>query len=144
MAGSAAGFGLGESVFDRGKVQMVNINCFTCHAGVVHGQVVAGLGNNHVNQSDAKKLRTRGDNFGPYAVWGLSARLADPAKEGLVLEENFLEFFGVVGDAGGFEVAIEDGEGEVVELEECDLCAVVAGGVGGDLDEFFVEGVFAE
>ena len=29
-----------------------NINCFACHAGVVNGQVVAGLGNNHINQSD--------------------------------------------------------------------------------------------
>jgi mono/diheme cytochrome c family protein len=83
-AGIATGFGLGESVFVRDKVQIANINCFTCHAGVVNGQVVAGLANNHVNQSEPNKLRTRGDNFGPYAVWGLIAQLADPAKEGLV------------------------------------------------------------
>lgn len=83
--GAAADLGLGESVFDRDGVQMVNINCFTCHAGVVNGQVVAGLGNNHVNQSDPKKLRTRGDNFGPYAVWRLGAQLVDPANEGMVV-----------------------------------------------------------
>jgi len=87
-AGAAAGIGLGESVFVRNRVQMVNINCFTCHAGVVNGQVVAGLTNNHVNQSDPKKLRTRGDNFGPYAVWSLNAQLVDPAKEGLVLAKE--------------------------------------------------------
>ncbi len=57
-SGAEAGFGLGESVFDRDGVPVVNINCFTCHAGVVNGQVVAGLGNNHINQSDPKSLRT--------------------------------------------------------------------------------------
>ncbi len=86
-AGSAAGFGVGESVFVRGKEQMFNMNCFGCHAGVVNGQVVAGLANNRVNQSDPKSnlLRTRGDNFGPYIVWGFIAQLENPATEGLVL-----------------------------------------------------------
>lgn len=84
-AGSAAGIGVGESAFVRDKAQVVNINCFTCHAGVVNGQVVAGLANNRINQSDEKLLRTRGDNYGPYIVWGMIAQLADPAKEGLVL-----------------------------------------------------------
>lgn len=84
-SGADAGFGLGESVFPRDNVQHVNINCFACHAGVVHGQVVAGLGNNHINQSDPKNARTRGDNFGPYAVWHMGARLADPAGKGLEL-----------------------------------------------------------
>jgi len=87
-SGADAILGLGESVFVRDGVQMVNINCFTCHAGVVNGQVVAGLGNNHVNQSDPKKLRTRGDNFGPYAVWRLGAQLTDPANEGLVVAKE--------------------------------------------------------
>jgi mono/diheme cytochrome c family protein len=86
--GSAKGFGVGESVFVRDKAQMFNLNCFACHAGVVNGQVVAGLANNRINQSDPKKLQTRGDNFGPYVVWGTIAQLADPAKEGLVLAQE--------------------------------------------------------
>ena len=83
--GSDRAFGLGESVFERGGVPHVNINCFFCHAGVVRGQVVAGLANNHINQSDPRNVRTRGDNFGPYAVWQLGTRLADPATKGLTL-----------------------------------------------------------
>ncbi len=68
-SGGDPGFALGESVFQRDGATVVNINCFACHAGVVNGQVVAGLGNNHINQSDPRKVRTRGDNFGPYEVW---------------------------------------------------------------------------
>ena len=90
-SGNSEGFGLGESVFVRDGKQLVNGNCFACHAGVVNGQVVAGLGNNHMNQSRPKTLRTRGDNFGPYAVWRLSARMADPAKLGMVLAEEKTE-----------------------------------------------------
>jgi mono/diheme cytochrome c family protein len=86
--GADPAFGLGESVFERDGAQVVNINCFTCHAGVVHGQVVAGLGNNHINQSDPRKARTRGDNFGPYAVWRFGSQLADPANKGLVLAKE--------------------------------------------------------
>lgn len=37
---------LGLSFFTRNDVELRNANCFLCHAGVVHGQVVAGLGNN--------------------------------------------------------------------------------------------------
>jgi hypothetical protein len=89
--GSDPGFGLGESVFVRDGVQVININCFMCHAGVVNGQVVAGLGNNHINMSDPKNLRTRGDNFGPYAVWRLGAQLVDPEKEGMVVGKEKTE-----------------------------------------------------
>ena len=42
--GSDESFGLGESVFFRDGKQLVGGNCFACHAGVVNGQVVAGLG----------------------------------------------------------------------------------------------------
>lgn len=90
-AGSGEGFGLGESVFERDGKQLVNGNCFSCHAGVVHGQVVAGLGNIHVNQSRPQMARTRGDNFGPYAVWRLSARMSDPANQGMVLAKEKTE-----------------------------------------------------
>lgn len=83
--GQGEGFALGESVFERDGASMVNLNCLACHAGVVNGQVVAGLGNSHINQSDPRKARTRGDNFGPYEVWRLSSQLADPANEGLAL-----------------------------------------------------------
>lgn len=90
-AGADPGFGLGESVFVRDGVQLVNGNCFGCHAGVVSGQVVAGLGNNHINQSDPKHARTRGDNFGPYAVWRFAAQLVDPENEGMVLAKDKTE-----------------------------------------------------
>ncbi len=84
-------FGLGESVFERDGIQLVNVNCFMCHAGVVNGQVVAGLGNNHINQSDPRNKRTRGDNFGPYAVWNLGAQLEDPANKGLTITNKKTE-----------------------------------------------------
>lgn len=91
-SGAAPGFGLGESVLGNKGVQVVTINCMSCHAGVVNGQVVAGLINNHFNQSNPKKIRTRGDNLGPYMVWKLIARLADPANEGLALAKDKTEF----------------------------------------------------
>ncbi|MBL9123268.1 MAG: hypothetical protein JNG90_06515 [Planctomycetaceae bacterium] len=90
-AGADPSFALGESVFVRDNVQHVNINCFLCHAGVVRGQVVAGLGNNHVTQSEPKNPRARGDNFGPYAVWHLGTRLSDPATKGFVLADQKTE-----------------------------------------------------
>lgn len=91
IAGADPGFGLGESVFVHDGVPRVNGNCFGCHAGVVNGQVVAGLGNNHVNQSDPRNARTRGDNFGPYAVWRFAAQLVDPANEGMVVAKEKTE-----------------------------------------------------
>ena len=90
-AGSDPSFGLGESAFERDDRAMVNFNCFACHAGVVNGQVVAGLGNSHINQSEPRKSLTRGDNFGPYAVWEMGSRLADPANQGMVLAEGKTE-----------------------------------------------------
>lgn len=90
-AGIDPSFGLGESVYDRDGSRVVGINCMACHAGVVHGQVVAGLINNHMNQSNPRKVHTRGDNFGPYGVWNLLARLSDPAKEGLTLAKGKTE-----------------------------------------------------
>ncbi len=41
-----SGTPLGLSVFERNGVALRNANCFHCHAGVVNGQVVSGLGNN--------------------------------------------------------------------------------------------------
>jgi mono/diheme cytochrome c family protein len=90
-SGADDGFGLGESVFQQDGKSMVTINCFACHAGVVNGQVVAGLGNNHINQSDPRHKRTRGDNFGPYAVWQMGAMLEDPANKGMVLAKQKTE-----------------------------------------------------
>ena len=49
-SGKAPGAGLGNSVFTRNNTMLGNFNCFDCHAGVVHGQVVAGLGNAYINQ----------------------------------------------------------------------------------------------
>jgi hypothetical protein len=89
--GGAPDFGLGESAFSRDGEDLISFNCFTCHAGVVNGQVVAGLGNNHINQSDPKRLRARGDNYGPYAVWRLGAQLIDPANKGLEIGKETTE-----------------------------------------------------
>lgn len=86
--GADPGFGIGESVLERDGKQIVSINCFGCHSGVVKGTVVAGLGNNHINQSSPNRLTTRGDNYGPYEVWRLGARLGDPEKLGMVLSKE--------------------------------------------------------
>jgi cytochrome c peroxidase len=51
---------LGTSIFERRGVELTNTNCFSCHAGTVRGQVVAGLGNHDVDQvpqlADLQKL----------------------------------------------------------------------------------------
>jgi hypothetical protein len=39
---------LGVSSIVRNNVKLVNSNCFQCHAGIVNGNVVAGLGNNRL------------------------------------------------------------------------------------------------
>jgi len=119
---------LGESVFEREGAQLTNGNCFSCHAGIVNGQVVAGLGNNRrvppnrsrrggpgmiellslLNAAEKKAFAvtmasalalnlslpetpSRGDNFGPFAVWSVGARLADPAKTGLLVSDEKTE-----------------------------------------------------
>jgi len=54
------GTALGTSVFSRNGVELTNTNCFNCHAGMVRGQVVAGLGNHDLDQTaslvDLEKL----------------------------------------------------------------------------------------
>lgn len=77
-----SGVPLGFTKFDRKGAPVVTLNCFACHAGVVNGLVVAGLGSNSVIQPNTKDP-CRGDNYGQYAVWTYAARLADPAKTGL-------------------------------------------------------------
>ncbi len=89
--GADAGFGIGESILERDGKQVMSINCFGCHSGVVNGTVVAGLGNNHINQSNPNRITTRGDNYGPYEVWRLGARLADPEKLGMVVSKERTE-----------------------------------------------------
>jgi mono/diheme cytochrome c family protein len=90
-SGVDPGFALGESAITRNESLHLTINCFMCHAGMVNGQVVAGMANNHINQSDPRNVRTRGDNFGPYAVWRLGAHLDDPANKGLTLASKSTE-----------------------------------------------------
>jgi cytochrome c peroxidase len=128
-SGMMVGLPLGASVSNRNGVALVNANCFECHAGVVNGQVVAGLGNSHLDQAsgigNAKQVlarkdailsslkseaerkefseffdhvrsasmpfqfaKSRGDNFGPYAVWRLGSRLADPTKTGMIVSQE--------------------------------------------------------
>ncbi len=125
------GVGLGQSVFERDGAMLANGNCLSCHAGVVNGQIVAGLGNNAIMPQDepsnsaatrstmfqlaaalsdaerkelikaqgsrkasattTPKAKSRGDHFGPFAVWALGARLADPAHTGLVVSQKRTE-----------------------------------------------------
>lgn len=131
-SGMMVGLPLGASVSNRNGVALINANCFECHAGVVNGQVVAGLGNSHLDQasgignakqalarkdailsglkSEAERkefseffdharsasmpfrfAKSRGDNLGPYAVWRLGARLADPTKTGMIVSQEQTE-----------------------------------------------------
>ncbi len=65
--------------------------------------------------------------------------------EPVVGEEELFEGAGGFGHAAsGFEVGIEDGEGEVAEGDDGDLCACGGGTCGGDGGEFLVEGIAAE
>ncbi len=82
---------LGASFYERDGMQLMGGNCMACHAGIVNGLVVAGLGNSHINQSNPGAHLTRGDNFGPYGVWRLVALLEDPASQGLKLAESKTE-----------------------------------------------------
>jgi len=92
-AGGGSDRPLGSSWVERDGTKFFTINCLLCHAGVVNGQVVAGLGNSHINQSrpDNPRTQTRGDNFGPYGVWRLGAMLEDPASKGLKLSKKKTE-----------------------------------------------------
>jgi hypothetical protein len=54
---------LGQSVFERDGALLANGNCFSCHAGVVNGQVVAGLGNNNVMQRPPRSSSAKGPNM---------------------------------------------------------------------------------
>ena len=51
---------LGNSIVKRQGSYFISENCFSCHAGVVNGKVVAGMGNSHIDQtsiySDLQKL----------------------------------------------------------------------------------------
>ncbi len=121
------GLNLSDSLFEQDGVALANGNCFGCHAGMVNGQVVAGLGNNRMmpqykskskpsmagmmklmaSLSDKEKkivaermkgmqgtilltpdTASRGDHFGPFAVWSVSSRIADPAKTGLLISNE--------------------------------------------------------
>jgi len=50
ISGMAPGLFLGGSIQMRNGVVLANGNCFGCHAGIVNGQVVAGLANSHIDQ----------------------------------------------------------------------------------------------
>lgn len=47
---------LSYNVFSREGAEVVNVNCFTCHAGVVAGKVVAGLGNSQLDEASVKAV----------------------------------------------------------------------------------------
>lgn len=130
-----AGLNLSDSVFEKDGVALANGNCFGCHAGMVDGKVVAGLGNNRMlprvkskgkpdmagmmtlmaSLTDKEKKivaermkgmkgtvlitpdsASRGAHFGPFAVWSVSSRIADPAKTGLLISNKKTELSEIV------------------------------------------------
>jgi hypothetical protein len=129
------GVSLGDVVFERDGVTLSGGNCFSCHAGVVNGTVVAGLGNHSVMQrpprpegstgpdmmalaaaltpaeqravaemmktgydldAPAPERTSRGDNYGPFAVWAHGANLEDPANKGLMVSQDRTELADII------------------------------------------------
>lgn len=72
---------LGQSVFERNGAVLANGNCFSCHAGVVNGQVVAGLGNNNVMQRPPRPEGTAGPN-----MFKLASALKNDAEKAAMAE----------------------------------------------------------
>jgi mono/diheme cytochrome c family protein len=73
---------LAQSLFARQGAWVVNGNCFACHAGVVAGQVVAGLGN---AQLDAVSFKAEGEALldkwnRPLVRFFMRRRLLTPAE----------------------------------------------------------------
>jgi hypothetical protein len=130
---------LGQTTFERDGAVFSSGNCFSCHAGIVDGKVVAGLGNNSVMQrpprpegtkspnmmalvsalkTDAEReavrkmmsrtqggrgpslvlpeTTSRGDNFGPFAVWAKGTQLTDPKNLGLVTGDGPAELAALI------------------------------------------------
>lgn len=54
---------LGQVVFERDGAVLAGFSCFECHAGVVNGKVVAGLGSNTVMQRPPRPEGTQGPNM---------------------------------------------------------------------------------
>ena len=75
------GVSLGEVVFERDGAVLTGGNCFSCHAGVVNGKVVAGLGNNSVMQRPPRPEGTETPN-----MMMLAAALKTPAEKAAMAE----------------------------------------------------------
>ncbi|MFP6582912.1 MAG: hypothetical protein VCD00_10205 [Candidatus Hydrogenedentota bacterium] len=71
---------LGQVVFERDGVLLAGGNCFGCHAGVVDGKVVAGLGNNNVMQRPPRPEGTEGPN-----MMAMAAALKTPAEKKVMM-----------------------------------------------------------
>ncbi len=71
-----ASVSLGQVVFERDGAVLAGGNCFGCHAGVVNGKVVAGLGNNNVMQRPPRPEGTPQPN-----MMKLAAALKTPAEK---------------------------------------------------------------
>jgi len=54
---------LGQTTFTRDGAMFSSGNCFSCHAGMVNGTVVAGMGNNSVMQSPPRPEGTKSPNM---------------------------------------------------------------------------------
>ncbi len=81
--GAAADISVGEAVFERNGAMLKTGNCFACHAGVVNGTVVAGLGNNSVMQG-APRPKNDASAKGPNMM-SLAADL-EPAEKAALAE----------------------------------------------------------
>ncbi len=74
------GTSVGDVIFERDGVTLTGGNCFSCHSGVVHGTVVAGLGSNAVMQRPPRPEGTETPN-----MMQLAAALS-PAEKQVVAE----------------------------------------------------------
>lgn len=72
---------LGQVVFERDGAVLAGFNCFECHAGVVDGQVIAGLGSNSVMQRPPRPEGMPAPN-----MLKMAAALKTPAERNAMAE----------------------------------------------------------
>ena len=70
---------LGQVIFERDGAMLAGFNCFECHAGVVDGKVIAGLGSTSVMQRPPRPEGTAGPN-----MFALAAAVKTPEERAVM------------------------------------------------------------